>query len=167
MIKVKAKKVVEFLGLKQSLVALLTMVIFVGLGERMAERFLPIYILALVGMSVKGDWIIGLLNGTTNLLNALYSFPGGYLSDKLGYKRALLVFNLIAMFGYLIVILFPYWQAVILGSVFFLSWTAISLPASMSLVSANLPQNKRTMGVSMHSFTRKIPMALGPIIGGL
>ncbi len=167
MLKEKAKKLVNFLGLKQSLVALLTMVIFVGLGERMAERFLPIYILALVGMSAKGDWIIGLLNGTTNLLNALYSFPGGYLSDKLGYKKALLVFNLIAMFGYLIVIIFPYWQAVIIGSVFFLSWTAISLPASMSLVSSSLPKNKRTMGVSMHSFVRKIPMAVGPIIGGV
>ncbi|HNX00698.1 MAG TPA: MFS transporter [Candidatus Cloacimonadota bacterium] len=167
MIKEKTRKLVDFLGLKRSLAALLLMVIFVGLGERMAERFLPIYILALVGIGSKGNWIIGLLNGTTNLLNALYSFPGGYLSDKLGYKRALLFFNLIAMFGYLIVILFPYWQAVIIGSIFFLSWTAISLPASMSLVSANLPKNKRTMGVSMHSFIRKIPMALGPIIGGI
>jgi MFS family permease len=27
--------------------------------------------------------------------------------------------------------------------------------------------NKRTMGVSMHSFVRRIPMALGPILGGL
>lgn len=167
MIKVKARKLVDFLGLKRSMAALLLMVIFVGLGEKMAERFLPIYILALVGMGSKGNWIIGLLNGTSNLLNALYSFPGGYLSDKLGYKKALFVFNLIAMFGYVIVILFPYWQAVIIGSIFFLSWTAISLPASMSLVSANLPMHKRTMGVTMHSLIRRIPMALGPVIGGV
>jgi MFS family permease len=85
----------------------------------------------------------------------------------LGYKRALLVFNLIAMSGYLIVILFPSWIAVIIGSVFFLSWTAISLPATMSLVAAVLPNQKRTMGVSMHSLVRRIPMALGPVIGGL
>jgi MFS family permease len=167
MIKEKTRKLVDFLGLKRSMTALLLMVVFVGLGEKMAERFLPIYILALVGMSSKGNWIIGLLNGTSNLLNALYSFPGGYLSDKLGYKKALLVFNLIAMFGYVIVIIFPYWQAVIIGSIFFLSWTAISLPASMSLVSSNLPMNKRTMGVTMHSLIRRIPMALGPIVGGI
>jgi MFS family permease len=102
-----------------------------------------------------------------NLLSALYSFPGGYLSDRLGYKRALVVFNLIAISGYLIVILFPHWLAVFIGSAFFLSWTAISLPATMSLVSRALPQEKRTMGVSVHSLTRRIPMALGPVIGGV
>ena len=129
----------------------------------MAERFLPIYLMALGG----GALTIGLLGGMTNLLSALYSFPGGYLSDRLGYKKALLVFNLIALFGYSIVIIFPYWQAVIIGAIFFLSWSAISLPATMSLVSRVLPQDKRTMGVTMHSLVRRLPMALGPIIGGV
>jgi MFS family permease len=157
------EKIVDFFGLKKSVVALLFMVIFVGLGEKMAERFLPIYLLALGG----GLLSVGFLNGMDNLLSALYSFPGGYLSDRLGYKRALVVFNLIAMSGYLIVILFPHWLAVFIGSAFFLSWTAISLPATMSLVARVLPQQKRTMGVSVHSLTRRIPMALGPVIGGV
>ena len=157
------RKLADFFGLKKSIVALLAMVILVGLGEKMAERFLPIYLLALGG----GVLSVGLLNAMDNLLSALYSYPGGYLSDRFGYKNALLVFNLIAMFGYLIVILFPYWQAVIIGSVFFLSWTAISLPATMSLVSRALPEDKRSMGVSVHSLVRRIPMALGPVIGGV
>lgn len=129
----------------------------------MAERFLPIYLIALGG----GPIIIGILNGLDNLLSALYAFPGGYLSDRLGFKKALLLFNLFAMFGYLLVILIPAWPAVLLGALFFLSWSAISLPATMSLVARVLPTNKRTMGVSMHSLVRRIPMALGPIIGGL
>jgi len=158
----KTGKIVEFLGLKRSVIALLTMVILVGLGEKMAERFLPIYLMALGG----GALSIGFLNGMDNLLGALYAYPGGYLSDRFGYKRALIIFNVIALIGYLIVIFFPYWIAVIIGAAFFLSWTAISLPASMSLVSSVLPMNKRTMGVSLHSFVRRIPMALGPIIGG-
>ncbi len=155
-------KAIEFLGLKKSMVALMSMVILVGLGEKMAERFLPIYLLALGG----GFLSVGFLNGMDNLLSALYSFPGGYLSERLGHKKALLVFNLIALFGYAIVIIFPYWPAVFAGAVFFLSWTAISLPAIMGLVSTVLPQNKRTMGVSMHSLVRRVPMALGPLIGG-
>ncbi|OGV63487.1 MAG: MFS transporter [Lentisphaerae bacterium RIFOXYA12_FULL_48_11] len=152
-----------FLGLNRGMVGLLSMVILVGMGERMAERFLPIYLMALGG----GALSIGLLNGLDNLLSALYSFPGGYLSDRLGTKRALLVFNLLAIFGFLVVILIPTWFAVIAGSFFFLSWTAISLPATMSLVARVLPKNKRTMGVSMHSLVRRIPMALGPMLGGL
>jgi MFS family permease len=138
------------------------MAVLVGMGERMAERFLPIYIIALGGTPI----IIGLLNGMDNLLSALYSFPGGWLADKLGYKRALLIFNLLAVFGFTLVVLIPTQWAVIVGSVFFLSWSAISLPATMSLVADVLPKSKRGMGVTMHSLVRRIPMALGPLVGG-
>jgi MFS family permease len=157
------RRLIDFLGLQRSFVTLLTMVILVGMGEKLGERFLPIYILALGGTA----YAIGLLNGLDNLLSALYAFPGGYLSDKLGYKRALVVFNLVSMVGYLIVIVFPVWQAVIVGAFFFISWDALSLPATMSLVATVLPKQKRTMGVSLHSLIRRIPMALGPLIGGL
>jgi MFS family permease len=152
--------IVKFLGLKKNVVALLAMVILVGMGEKMAERFLPVYLIALGG----GVLSVGLLNGLDNLLSALYAFPGGYLSDRIGYKRALLFFNLVA--GFLVVILIPKWHAVILGAVLFLSWSAISLPASMDLISKTLPLTKRTMGVTMHSLVRRIPMALGPLVGG-
>ena len=157
------KKVINFLGLHKSMVGLLGMVVLVGLGEKMAERFLPIYLLALGGGSIA----IGLLNGLDNLLSALYSFPGGYIADKFGVKKALHIFNLMSIIGYLLVIFIPSWVAVIIGAVLFLSWTAISLPATMSLVSSVLPKNKRTMGVTMHSLFRRFPMALGPILGGV
>jgi len=149
--------------LQKNILLLLTMVILLGLGEKMAERFLPLYLVALGG----GTLSVGLLNGMDNLLSALYSFPGGYLSDRFGFKRALIVFNLLAMFGFLVVIVFPVWQAVIIGSIFFISWTAISLPATMSLISQVLPGNRHTLGVSLHSLVRRIPMALGPLVGGV
>jgi len=152
-----------FLALQRSTVGLLSIVILVGMGERMAERFLPIYMMALGG----GALSIGFLNAMDNLLSALYSFPGGYLSDRIGGKRALVVFNLVAMAGFAIVIFVPTWQAVLIGAVLFISWSAISLPATMTLMYEVLPHNKRTMGVSMHSLVRRIPMALGPILGGL
>ncbi|MGD8561819.1 MAG: MFS transporter [Desulfarculaceae bacterium] len=157
------KKSVSFLGLSRSMAGMLAMVVLVGLGEKMAERFLPLYLVALGGGAVS----VGLLNGLDNLLSALYSFPGGYLSDRFGYKRALLIFNLMAMAGFVVVIVIPAWPAVIAGAALFLSWTAISLPATMSLVSRVLPQDKRTMGVSMHSLVRRLPMALGPVLGGI
>ena len=155
-------RLAEFLGLRRSVMGAFGMVILVGLGERMAERFLPLYLIALGG----GEVLAGLLNGMDNLLSALYSYPGGYLSDRLGVKRSLLVFNLLAMAGYLVVILIPAWPAVFIGSALFLSWSAISMPATMDLISVALPKNKRTMGVSMHSLVRRVPMALGPVIGG-
>lgn len=155
-------KLIGFLGLRRSIVGLLSMVILVGMGEHMAEQFLPLYLLALGGGFIS----VGFLNGMDNLLGALYAFPGGYLSDRLGTKRALLIFNVVSMTGFLIVIFVQHWLAVILAAALFLSWTAISLPATMSLVARVLPKNKRTMGVSVHSLVRRIPMALGPLVGG-
>ena len=160
------RKFIDFLGLKKSIAAVLLMVVLVGLGEKIFERFLPIYLIALIGAGPFANTIIGLLNGLNNLLNALYSFPAGYISDKFGYKKALTIFNISAMIGYLVVIFIQHWLAVIIGAIFFMSWSAVSLPATMSLVSKVLPPNKRTMGVSLHSFIRRIPMALGPLIGG-
>ncbi|MBI1370050.1 MAG: MFS transporter [Planctomycetes bacterium] len=155
-------RLIDFLGIRRSIVGLLSMVILVGLGEHMAEQFLPLYLVALGGGFIS----VGFLNGMDNLLGAIYSYFGGYLSDRLGDKRALLLFNILSMIGFLIVALIPTWQAVLGGAVLFLSWTAISLPSTMSLVARVLPKNKRTMGVSVHSLVRRVPMALGPIIGG-
>ncbi len=161
-VRVRVGRVVEFLGLKRSILGLLAMVVLVGMGEHMAEQFLPLYLIALGG----GYLSVGFLNGMDNLLGALYAFPGGYLADRFGTKRALLLFNLLSMVGFFVVVLIPAWPAVLGGAVLFLSWTAISLPATMGLVARVLPKDKRTMGVSLHSLVRRVPMALGPMVGG-
>lgn len=152
-----------FLSRHANMTTMLVLVILVGMGEKMAERFLPLYLIALGGST----WSIGILNAMDNLLSALYSFPGGFLADRIGYKKSLQLFTGIALVGYLLVILIPSWQAVLIGAVFFISWTAISLPAIMNLVSKSVPKERRSLGVSMHSFFRRIPMALGPIAGGI
>ncbi len=145
-----------------SMLAMLGMVLLVGMGERLAERFLPLYLGALGAGAVA----IGNLNALNNFLGGLYAYPGGWLSDRLGYRRALVVFTLMSCAGYALVIAVPHWWAVFAGSVLFGAWTAISLPAAMSLVSKSVPKNRRALGVSMHSLTRRVPMALGPVIGG-
>jgi MFS family permease len=157
------RKITEYLALQKNTAVLLLMVILVGIGERIAERFLPLYLLALGG----GIASIGIFSGANNLTNAIYSFFGGYVSDRIGHKRALFLFNAMTIAGYLIVIFFPYWQAVIIGSFFFLSWTAISMPATLELVTRSVPANKHTMGVSLNSLTRRVPMIIGPLIGGV
>ncbi|MBW2613981.1 MAG: hypothetical protein JRE12_16715, partial [Deltaproteobacteria bacterium] len=63
-IKTHVSRLAGFLGLQRSTMGVLTMVVLVGMGERMAERFLPIYILALGG----GVLAIGLLQAMDNFL---------------------------------------------------------------------------------------------------
>jgi hypothetical protein len=51
------ERVVDFFGLRKSIVAMLLMAVLVGLGEKMAERFLPTYLLfALKGRDLKGSY---------------------------------------------------------------------------------------------------------------
>lgn len=152
-----------FFGINASMFSMLVMAVVLGMGEKMGERFLPVYLLAIGGTT----FAVGFLNSMDNFLNAIYSYIGGYVSDWLGYKKALIVYTCTAMVGYVIIIVFPVWQAVLVGAVFFISWTALSLPAILSLISATVKKEKQTMGVSLHSLTRRIPMALGPVIGSI
>jgi MFS family permease len=145
------------------LASLLVTVIMVGLGERIGERFLPVYLVA-AGATLFAPSI---LNALDNFLSAVYSIPGGWFSTKFGYKKALLYFNIFAIIGYLIVIIFPGWISVIVGSVFFLSWSSLSMPACMDLIQQELPKNRQVMGVSIHSLIKRVPMALGPVLGGV
>jgi len=157
------KRIIHFLGLNKSMVSMLLMAVILGLGERMGERFLPMYILAVGG----SFFVVGLLNSLQNFLGAIYSYIGGFFSDWLGYKKSLIVYTCVAMLGYLIIIIFPFWQAVLIGAIFFISWSALSLPAILSLISATVRTEKQTMGVSLHSLIRRIPMGLGPVVGGI
>jgi MFS family permease len=158
-----ARPGIRRLAIDRSLVAMLSMVVLVGMGERLAERFLPLYLVALGG----GALSVGLLNGLDNLLSALYSLLGGQVASRIGIKRSLLWFNALAIAGFTVVVAIPSWPAVLAGSVLFLSWSAISLPATMELVARVLPRERRIFGVSLHSMVRRIPMALGPVVGGL
>lgn len=155
-------RLIDFFGINKNISAMVILVVLVMLGEKMGERFLPLYILAIGGTNIA----VGFLNAMDNLLSALYSFPGGYLSDRIGYKKALILFTSTAMTGYLVVIIFESWEAVFIGSVLFISWSAVSLPAIMSLISKAVPANKRTMGITVHSLVKRIPMSLGPLLGG-
>lgn len=153
----------NFLSNHANLATIFSVVFVLELGERMSERFLPIYILAVGGSSV----IVGLSNALDNLLGAIYSLPGGLLADRIGYKKSLIIFDVVSMAGYLIAVIYPSWPTAILGAILFTSWSSVSVPGIMTAISKNLPQNKRTMGVSIHSLIRRFPMALGPIIGGI
>ena len=92
--------------MKKNLLVLLSAAVLIEMGEKMGERFLPLYIMALGG----GSLAVAFLNAADNFLGAVYAFPGGYLSDRIGYKRSLLLFNLAAIAGYLVVFIFPSWQ---------------------------------------------------------
>ncbi len=156
-------KVKDFLGLKRNVALLLVLIILILTGEKTWERFVPKYLEG-IGASLI---IIGGFGFLQNILGAFWALPGGYIADVIGNKKAFLVFNLMAIGGYIIAILFTSWIAIFIGMLFFSAWNAISLPASMSLITKSLGSKKTAMGISMHSIIRRFPMMIGPILGGV
>lgn len=49
----------------------------------------------------------------------------------------------------------------------FLSRSSLSMPAYMDLIRNEIPKNKQVFGVSLHSLIKRIPQALGPLLGGV
>jgi len=67
-----------------------------GSGEELWKRFMPKYLEAL-GAPVLA---IGLYGTARDLLDGLYQYPGGWVADLYGRRRALLLFVAIATVGY-------------------------------------------------------------------
>jgi MFS family permease len=156
------RKLIAFLALKRNIVLLLGALILAGTGERLWLNFVPKY-LQFLG---AGILIIGGFDALQTLLGALYAYPGGVLTDRMGQRRSLMLFSVIAVIGYLIVLLWEHWLAVLIGSFFFLAWSALSLPATFTVVATSLESHRHTMGIGVQSMVRRVPMMVGPLIGG-
>jgi predicted MFS family arabinose efflux permease len=153
----------EVLGLKRNLVLLLAAIVLIGSGEEMWMRFVPKYLQALGA----GVFVIGLFDALKTLLGAVYAWPGGVLSDRWGHRRALVFFNALSVAGYALVALVPHWSAVLVGMLFFLAWSCLSLPATFSLIATSLTTDRHAMGVAVQSVIKRLPIIVGPILGGV
>lgn len=156
------RDIAEFLALRRNTSLLLVALVLAGTGERLWLGFAPKYIETLGG----GILVIGLFDALQTFLGAVYAYPGGWLTDRWGQRRSLLLFSLISVAGYVLVLVWPHWLALLLGSCLFLAWSALSLPATFSVVATSLDKHRHTMGIGVQSLIRRVPMILGPLFGG-
>jgi MFS family permease len=156
------QKISEFLALRRNTSLLLVALVLAGTGEKLWLGFAPKYIETLGGSIL----IIGLFDALQTLLGAVYAYPGGWLTDHWGQRKSLLLFSAISIAGYVLVLLWQNWLALLLGSFLFLAWSALSLPATLSVIASSLQSHRHTMGVGVQSMIRRVPMMLGPLIGG-
>ena len=156
------RSIAEFLALRRNTSLLLVALVLAGTGERLWLGFAPKYLETLDA----GILVIGLFDALQTLLGAVYAYPGGWLADHWGQRRSLLLFNFVSLAGYVVVLLWHHWLALVLGAFLFLAWSALSLPATLSLVASSLHHSRHTMGIGVQSLVRRIPMMVGPLVGG-
>jgi MFS family permease len=111
-------------------------------------------------------FVIGLFDALQTLIGALYAYPGGWLTDRLGQRLSLAIFSGVSLAGYGLVVLWHHWLALVAGAFLFLAWSAFSLPATFAVVATSLQQSRHTMGIGIQSMVRRVPMMLGPLAGG-
>ena len=137
-------------------------VFLVGLGEELWKKFLPKYLESL-GASVAA---VGLFGTAEDFFDAIYQYPGGWLADHWGRRRAFLVFLAAAVAGYLIYLSSPTWPYLFLGLAFVMAWQAMGSPAMFATIGDTLPRERRAMGFTVQSMLKRIPMVISPLIGG-
>ena len=156
-------RLVDALGLERNIVAVSVAMFLLALGENLWKRFLPKY-LQMLGAPVAA---IGLFGTCEDFLDGVYQYPGGWIADRYGRRRALLLFVTLATLGYVLYWLAPSWPFVFVGLVFVMAWSSMASPTLFAVVGDALPRGRRALGFTVQSILRRVPIAIAPILGGL
>ncbi len=151
-----------FFGLERNILVLLVAIVLLGLGEELWVSFVPKY-LEVLG---AGVFVWAGYRTLKDLLDAVYQYPGGILTDLQGQRRALIIFNILAIIGYLMYLFSKDWPLVLVGTLFVAAWSSMSLPATFALIGASLSKGRRAIGFSMQSIIKRLPIVIAPVIGG-
>jgi MFS family permease len=155
-------RLADYLGLERNVVMASSAVFLLGLGEGLWKSFMPKYLESFGA----GAAIIGLFGTVTDLLDALYQYPGGWLADHLGRRRAFRIFIGVAFVGYLVYLVSPDWRWLFAGLALAMVWNAMASPAIFAVIGDGLPQNRRAMGFTVQAILRRIPLLISPVVGG-
>ena len=155
-------RVFDYLGLERNVAVASAAVFLLGLGEELWRKFLPKYLEALGA----GAGMVGLYGTAEDFFDAVYQYPGGWLADRAGRRRAFLVFIAVASVGYLIYLFSPSWPWVFGGLAFAMAWHSMASPAVFAVIGDALPREKRAMGFTLQSMLKRVPMVVSPLVGG-
>src|SRR5438046_5161700 len=141
------KKITDSLGIERNVAAASGAVLLVGLGEELWKKFLPKYLESL-GAS---DAAVGFFGTAEDFFDAIYQYPGGWLADHWGRRRAFLIFLAVAVAGYFIYLSCLSWPYLFLGLSFVMVWQAMGSPAMFATIGDALAKVWRAMGFAIQS----------------
>ncbi len=155
-------KIIDFFSLRRNVAVVSGAGFLLSLGEELWSRFIPKYLEAL-GASV---FAIGLFGALKDLLDAVYQYPGGWAADKFGRRNSLVLFSFLALVGYVIYLLATSYVFIFIGLFFVMAWSSLALPATFAIIGDSLPREKRTMGFTVQSILKRVPIIIAPPVGG-
>jgi len=156
-------RLIDYLSLERNVSLASAAVFILGLGEELWKKFLPKYLEALGATT----GVIGLFGTAQDFFDAVYQYPGGWMADRFGRRRAFLIYVVLASAGYLVYLLSPSWPFVFLGLALAMAWQSMASPAIFAIIGDALPRERRAMGFTLQSILKRVPIVIAPILGGV
>jgi len=162
----------QFFALERDVLVLSLAMFAFSLGFQMTGRYMPRY-LSVIG---AGSVAIGLYGSFGNLVSAVYPYPGGALSDRIGSRTALTLFGLASTVGFLAWFLADPLAAIPLGPtnlgvlVVFLgltlsqAWKSFGLGATFAVVKQAVAPGRLAAGFASTETFRRTAFLLGPLL---
>ena len=144
-------RLTDYLSLERNVSIASAAVFLLGLGEELWKKFLPKYLEA-IGASTP---IIGLFGTAEDFFDAIYQYPGGWIADRLGRRRAFLIFITLASAGYAVYYFVSSWPLVFVGLAFAMAWQSMASPAIFAIIGDSLPRDRRAMGFTLQSILKR------------
>jgi predicted MFS family arabinose efflux permease len=110
--------------------------------------------------------LIALFGTFKDFLDAVYQYPGGLLSDRIGEKRALTLYAAMAAGGYAVYLASSRAWLIFAGVMLATAWSSLGLPALFSMIASAVSGKSRTLGFSWQSLLKRVPIVIAPAIGG-
>jgi MFS family permease len=137
-------------------------VFLMSMGEELWKRFLPKYLESLGAPLVA----IGVYGSTRDLVDGLAQYPGGWVADRYGRRAGLRLFLGLAILGYLMLAVSSSWILAFAGVVLVMAWSSMASPTLFAVIGDALPSERRTLGFSVQSVLRRVPIVVAPFLGG-
>ena len=177
----------QFFALERDVLVLSLAMLAFSLAFQMTSRYVPEY-LNVLGASAG---VIGLYGSVGNLISAVYPYPGGALSDRIGSRFALTLFGTIATVGFLLWYVAPFlppvdlpviefalpalgaislggtvdpWIWLFVGLFLTQAWKSFGLGATFAVVKQATAREQLAMGFASTEVFRRIGFLLGPLI---
>jgi MFS family permease len=142
----------------------------------MTNRFLPEYMVAL-GAS---GFVVGLFGTVGNVVSAVYPYPGGAISDRMGSRYALTLFGLISTVGFLFWLLAPGigtislgalvlepWVWIFVGLLLAQAWKSFGLGATFAVVKQATEPSRLAAGFASTETFRRTAFLVGPVLAAV
>lgn len=166
----------QFFTLQRDVLVLSLAMFAFSLSFQMTTRYLPEYMVAL-GAS---GFVVGLFGTVGNIISAVYPYPGGAVSDRLGSRYALTLFGFLATIGFGIWLVAPAlgtivigrisiapWMWIFVGLFFAQAWKSFGLGATFAVVKQATEPSRLAAGFASTETFRRVAFLVGPVLAAI